>query len=191
MRKITLHIAALLAAVTLVASPVAVLAHNGVDHSNGDTSHGENGDRSGNDDKNEDGTQQNRGARLDAAKLRVCQNREKNIKGIMTRSVDRVTKQVTLFDKIAERTKAFYVDKGNVLTNYDELVAAADAAKAEATASLDDVKDSTTFTCSGEDPKGAAGTFKTEMKELIADLKAYRTAVKNLIVGVKSVQGDQ
>ena len=55
----------------------------------------------------------------------------------------------------------------------------------------DSVKaDSVTFKCDGTDPKGAVSSFKDALKSEIAALQAYRTSVKNLIVGVKSVQGN-
>jgi len=44
------------------------------------------------------------------------------------------------------------------------------------------------FKCDGDNPKGVASTFKDLHKAEIAALKAYKAAVKNLIVGVKSVQ---
>ena len=77
-----------------------------------------------------------------------------------------------------------------MLSNYEELVATADDKKTVAQAAVDKVKaTSVTFKCDGTDPKGAAQSFKDSLKAEIAALKEYKTAVKNLIVGVKSVQG--
>jgi hypothetical protein len=128
--------------------------------------------------------------RLADAKLKACQNREKAINNIMSRIADRGQKQINLFTSIAERTEKFYADKGKTLSNYDALVAEVNAKKAAAQTAVDAVKDgSVTFKCDGSDPKGAASGFKDALKSEIAALKAYRTSVKNLIVGVKSVQG--
>jgi hypothetical protein len=128
--------------------------------------------------------------RLADAKLKACQNREKAITNIMTRLGDRGQKQVDLFSKIADRTEAFYVKKGKTLTNYDALVADVSAKKTAAQTAVDTIKStSVEFKCDGSDPKGVVASFKNSLKTEIAALKAYKTSVKNLIVGVKSVQG--
>lgn len=128
--------------------------------------------------------------RLAAAKLKACQNREKAITNIMSRLSERGQKHVDLFSKIAERTETFYTKKGKTLANYDALVADVAAKKAAAQAAVDTVKStSVEFKCDGTDPKGVVSSFKADLKLEIEALKAYRTSVKNLIVGVKSVQG--
>lgn len=127
--------------------------------------------------------------RLTEAKLKACQNREKNIKNIAARVDDRGTKQLDVFSKIAERTKAFYEEKGNVLGSYDDLVLEVDAKEAAARAAVVEVKAAgSTFACDSTDPKGTIDTFKLSLSARDDALKAYKTAVKNLIVGVKSVQ---
>lgn len=129
-------------------------------------------------------------ARLDAIKLKVCQKRETHINNTMDRVATRGEKQLDVFNKIATRTETFYTTKGKTLSNYDALVADVNAKKAAAEAAVAAVKsDSVTFKCDGIDPKGSAANFKSSLKTEIAALKAYKTAVKNLIVGVKSVQG--
>lgn len=129
-------------------------------------------------------------ARLADAKLKACQNREKAIANIMARLADRGTKQLDVFTKIAERIQGFYTIKGKVLSNYDALVAEVNAKRAAAETAVEAVKNtSIEFKCDGTDPKGAASIFKEALKSEIEALKAYKTAVKNLIVGVKSVQG--
>lgn len=128
--------------------------------------------------------------RLAEAKLKACQNREKVITNIMTRIGDRGQKQVDLFSTIAQRTEKFYVNKGKILASYDTLVADVAAKKAAAQTAVDTIKSTTPdFKCDGTDPKGVAAAFKENLKTEIEVLKAYKTSVKNLIVGVKSVQG--
>lgn len=133
--------------------------------------------------------QQKNQERLAAAKLRVCQQRQSKIKAIINRSVTRAEKQLTLFTTIAERVKVFYAEKGRTVANYDELVAAVDAAKADAQSNLSVLKNLDPFECDVKDPKGNAEAFKVALRMVNEDLKTYRTAVKNLIVGVKSAQG--
>lgn len=131
--------------------------------------------------------QASRQQKLEAAKLKACENREAKITAIMTRSITRAEKQLALFTKISERVKTFYTEKGRVVANYDDLVAAVDTAKAEAEANLETLK-GVDFECSAEDPKGDIEAFKLALKSINQDLKDYRTSVKNLIVGVKSAQ---
>jgi hypothetical protein len=130
--------------------------------------------------------------RLLDAKLRVCKARAKNITGIMNGNVGRTEKQIELFSKIAERTETFYTNKGKTVANYDELVAAVDSAKATAQADVASLKTlvGDGFDCSGSDPKGTAASVKAAIEKTRTDMKAYKTAVKNLIVAVKSAQGD-
>ena len=128
-------------------------------------------------------------AKRTEAKAAVCERRQKNLTRIMTRIADRGDKQIALFSTIAERTQAFYETKGKTLANYDELVADV-AAKKEAaqTAVTKIADDAESLDCSAEDPKAAVTLFKESLKAEIAALKEYKTSVKNLIVGVKSVQ---
>lgn len=127
--------------------------------------------------------------RLADAKLKACQNRQESITSIMGRIGDRGQKQIDLFSTIAERTQTFYTEKGKTLANYDELVSNVEAKKAAAQTTVDTVKStSTEFDCTGENPRGVASTFKESLKAQITALKDYKTSVKDLIVGVKSVQ---
>lgn len=128
--------------------------------------------------------------RLADAKLKACQNRERVINNIMARIADRGSKQLGVFDKITERTEAFYTSKGKALSNYDALVADVNAKRATAQSAVDALKaSSVTFKCDGTNPKGAVQSFKDNLKTEIKALKDYKVAIKNLIVGVKSVQG--
>jgi len=129
---------------------------------------------------------ENQVERLNAVKLKVCEHRKAKITSIMNRSVLRAERQLALFTRIAERVKTFYVDKGYTLANYDELVAAVDAAKADAEANLETFKTLSEFECDADDPKGSIEAFKLAVASVRQDLKDYRTSVKNLIVGVKS-----
>lgn len=126
---------------------------------------------------------------LAAAQLQACQKRETAVNNIIARIVDRSTKQIAVFDTIATRTENFYTSKGQTVANYDTLVAAVNTAKSKAQSDLAAMKTTDTMVCTGNDPKGIVGAFKDDLKLEIADLKAYKTAIKNLIVAVKSVQG--
>lgn len=127
--------------------------------------------------------------RLADAKLKACQNRERTMTNIMSRLGDRGQKQADLFGTIADRTQKYYTDKGLVLANYDELVANVTAKRTAAQETVRTVKATgTSFRCDGDDPKGVASTFKNNLSAEIDALAAYKTSVKDLIVGVKSAQ---
>ena len=130
--------------------------------------------------------------KLKEDKLKICQGHEDRINDSMGRAASRGQEKINLFSKIAERTEAFYVLKGKVLVGYDDLVAALNSQKAAAQAAVDTVKaGSDDFKCDGDNPKAAAKLFKIDVQAMNDALKDYRTAVKNLIVGVKSVQATQ
>lgn len=130
--------------------------------------------------------------KLSAAKLKACENHAERIAQRMTRISERTTKHLAVFDKISERTQAFYTNKGKVLTNYDELVATVAAKRAAAEAAIATVDASKgEFSCDGANPKQTVESFRANLKSSIVALKEYRTAIKNLIVGVKSVNGSQ
>lgn len=127
--------------------------------------------------------------KLKEDKLKICQEREDHISSSMTGAASRGQEKITLFTKIAERTEAFYASKGKVLSNYDDLVAAVTSEKAAAQSAVDTVSaGSDDFKCDSDNPKATANLFKVDVKAMNEALKNYRTAVKNLIVGVKSVQ---
>ena len=125
--------------------------------------------------------------KLDAARLHVCEVHHDVAVNIMKRITDRADKQETTFNAIATRAETFYTAKGHTLSNYDTLVAAVATAKAKVDADLVTLKADAAINCSGSDPKGQLATFKTQAQQLVTDLKAYRTAIKTLIAGIRSV----
>lgn len=126
--------------------------------------------------------------RLSKTKLDVCTKKTKHVNQVMNRVTERATAQLAVFTKISDRTQAFYLSKGKAFAGYDALVKAAAAAKVQAETDIKALKADGAFTCSSTDPKGSVAAFKTKTKLVVTDLKAYKTAVKNLIVAVKSVQ---
>lgn len=130
--------------------------------------------------------------RLQDAQLKRCEAQQKAITNIMGHIADRGQNQLDLFTTIATRVENFYTEKGKTLSNYDSLVADVNAKKAAALTVVSNVKNAdTTFNCSGDDPHGVISGFKTSLQQEISALKEYRTSIKNLIVGVKSVQSTE
>jgi hypothetical protein len=135
--------------------------------------------------------QENKTRRLAAAKLKVCETRKNKITAIINRSVVRTERQLKLFTTIAKRVQKFYTEKNLTVANYDELVAAVDAAKAKTEADLSTFKNLDGFDCSSDDPKGELEEFKMAIESMRQSLKDYRTSVRSLIVGVKTAQGEE
>lgn len=123
--------------------------------------------------------------RLDEARKKACEARSKAILNIVARSAAQGKKHLDTFTKISERVKQFYADKKLTISNYEQLVAAADTKKAAAEAAIQVVKDTTTFDCSGDNPVGTADAFKTKIRAMHQSLKDYRSAINELLVAVK------
>ena len=128
--------------------------------------------------------------RLTETKLRVCKQRQSKISGIMSRSTVRAQKQLEVFTAISERVQAFYEKKGKVSATYDAKLAAVNAAKAAAEADIQALKELKTFDCESSDPKGGGQAYKAALDKVHESLKAYRTAIRELIQDVKKAQGD-
>lgn len=133
--------------------------------------------------------QANGQANLAAARLKSCQNRETAINNIISRIDTRAQNQITLFGTIATRVENFYTSQGKTVSNYAQLVAAVNSAKTQANADFGTLKTNSTFSCSSSNPKAVVTAFQSYLKTEISDLQNYRTAVKNLIVGVASANG--
>ena len=78
------------------------------------------------------------------------------------------------------------------MENYDALVSDIDAKKIEAQAALENAKaNSTQFTCDSDNPKGQLSDFREDMQAFKTALHEYRAAIKNLIVAVRGVVGEE
>lgn len=125
--------------------------------------------------------------RLESKQLEKCQQREKNVQKIMNRINELGDKQLGVFEKISTRTQDFYAAKGYTLANYTDLVGAVDSAQLAAEAQVAATNSfGTDFDCAGENPLGTANAFKASLGTQKAAMKTYKTAIKDLIVGVKS-----
>ena len=138
--------------------------------------------------------QANAETRLTEAKLKVCQNRENAIETRSKQLTKAAGNMLTTFDKIAERAEQYYTAKvvpsGKIVANYDALVAEIASKKQTVQTDLDKATaDATAFSCTGNDPKGQLTQFRTDMQQVKKDLKEYRTAIKNLIVAIRSLTG--
>ena len=129
--------------------------------------------------------------RLEQNQLKICQKHQKTIQNIMSKAGDRGKKQLAVFNKISQRVQAFYENKDRQLDSYNTLLENVNAKKTLAENSVEAAYNySDDFACDADNPKGIAYAFKDKFKAQNSALKEYRTAIKDLIVGVKSVQSD-
>jgi len=132
----------------------------------------------------------------DAQKLKTCQVRERNIKTRLDSLIRLVTNQETKFDAIATRVENRYtqklVPKGKTLGSYDALVADIGAKKAAVDAALNVAKnDVASFSCTASDPKAQLTQHRKDMQAVKAALKDYRKSVRNLVVAVRTLAGEE
>lgn len=136
------------------------------------------------------------GSGLQSGKLQSCQARENAIKTRSTHLVQLVTNMESKFDAIAKRIEDYYTSKavpsGKTVANYDSLVSDIQTKKATIQAALTQVQnDASSFSCTGSDPKTQMTQFRKDMQAVMKALKDYRTSIKNLIVAVHSVIGQE
>jgi hypothetical protein len=134
-----------------------------------------------------DGTEVKR-ERLSTDKLKTCEERQTQVNEIMARILTRTKANFTRITTAAERAEAFYTQQGNVLSNYDALLATVTSTKAAAQAAIDTLSSTSTFSCTSDAPKADIQDFRTHRESKVTAMTAYRDAVKALIKGIKSVQ---
>ena len=124
-------------------------------------------------DKKFDKSRETAKLRLEGTKLKACENREKAINNILDRIAKRGERRLDVYSAIFNRVQEFYEKKGLSVSNYDTLVADVNAKNVD-------------FKCDGSDPKGAAASFKDDLKVQIKALQAYKQSIKNLIMAIKT-----
>ena len=121
------------------------------------------------------------------AKKNVCKNRESSIKKIIERTATNGTHHYEMITKVYDNVKAFATKKNLDAAQFAAEFAAADQAATTAKAAIETARAAgDTFNCDVAAPKSAASVFLAAKKEQAAALKAYRDAVKELLVAVKS-----
>lgn len=124
-------------------------------------------------------------------KLRACQAKENSINKRLTSLDNLVVNMESKFDSIANRVEDYYTSKvvpsGKTVSNYDSLVTEIQTKKiAVQTALTKTQTDTSTFTCTSDDPKALLTQYRKDMQDVKSALKEYRTSIKNLIVAVHS-----
>lgn len=139
-------------------------------------------------EKKREAAQEVKRERLAEVKLKICEKRQTQVNALMDRIVTRSTKHYDHITTASERAQAFYVKQGNVLANYDELVATVASTKSAALTAITELDDKAVFNCTSEAPKADIQDFRDRRAHKIEALSEYRDAVKVLIKAIKSVQ---
>lgn len=131
--------------------------------------------------------QANKTARLSEARKRVCENRARNVEEKAANFVRHAEKHLAVFDKISDRTQDFAEKRDRKPDNYDALLADVASKREQVLTDIAAFKQvAGEFDCEGENPEASGTLLKEQAKVVRESLKEYRTAIKNLIVGVKS-----
>ena len=134
--------------------------------------------------------QEHRKERLSTKRLHVCEDRQDRINEIFSNATDRNKKQLEVFKKIQTLVENFYEDKGLSASGYDAAVTNANDKMTAAQAAID-ASEGLTFDCNSADGAHPGSVIREAMKSRHTALKAYRTAVKDLIVLVKQSLDDK
>lgn len=127
------------------------------------------------------------GKKLDEAKLKACQQREGRIAELMQRMSVRGSNQVGLIAAVQDRAQAFATSKQLSISNYDNLAAAANQAKATAQSAVNAVNDAKAgFACQGNDPGGVGNGFGELVSARADAIQNYRDAVRNMVQAIKT-----
>jgi len=116
--------------------------------------------------------------------LKACLNRQNAIQTIIVRIDTRLQNQLGLFTTIAGRVENFYSKSGKTVSNYSQLLSNVNSTYMTAKNTFSSLQVSTPFSCSASHPHRIVINFISDLKTTITNVKAYKTAVKNLIVGV-------
>ncbi len=130
--------------------------------------------------------------RLNEARLKICEARQKNITNRIKFMQQRAVNIHKAHERAYNLTNKFYTEKlvpnGYSLSNYADLIAEIEANRANVVTLLESTK--TTggeFDCSSDDPKGQADAFREDMKALIDANQAYKISIKNFIQAVRDL----
>ena len=117
-----------------------------------------------------------------AQRLKICENREKTINNKVNAFGGHAESYLNRLDGIFEKVQAYQTEQQLPVSNYDELVQAVAGAQTDATTAVAALKVvAVNIDCSADDPAAGLSTVKEAAHEARDALKAYRTALKNLV----------
>ncbi|HET8709705.1 MAG TPA: hypothetical protein VFL85_05530 [Candidatus Saccharimonadales bacterium] len=133
---------------------------------------------------------QNKEEKTAAQRQKVCANIQKAVNNKLSAFDSHADSYLTRLDTAYTKLKDYQSTKNAQVDNWNDLLTAADAKKADATASVDALKAlGTSIDCTSNDPAGMLASVKSGAASTRDSLKAYRTALKNIIVALAHANG--
>lgn len=132
--------------------------------------------------------------RLAGSRLQACEKVEQSLTTRSNKMSQTLTKLLGVLEKLQEKIgtlAAKRIGQGKTITGYSALVAAANEAKEQSVAAIAEVKDPPAIDCSSDNPKAAVTEFKSSFKSAREALHNYHRTVRNLLVAVASVTGQE
>jgi hypothetical protein len=130
-------------------------------------------------------------SKLSQVGLERCLQRERQIKLMIGSSVEHFERKSDVLTKISDRVQDFADRQSTKPSNYLTLVAAVESAHEAVLEEMDDLEDAGEFSCQDNHPKRTLINFLDHIRTQRSLVKDYQQAVRDLIVGVKSAQGQQ
>lgn len=130
--------------------------------------------------------------KLNESRLKICQSREERISNRFMNLKSLGAQMVQAHEGHVVKVDYFYnntlVPQGFVLENYEVLKADMATKKTAVNTAMEQVRASgQDFSCSSEDPKAQADTFRINMSKLITANKEYKASVRAFVVAIREL----
>lgn len=125
-------------------------------------------------------------ARTEAERQQACTARQKALTTRMSNAVRQAKKYESVIDTAYSRVKSFHDSKNLNVSDYATLTAAVDAAQANAKSSVEALQSlDVSVDCSSQTVADSVSAYQSAVKNTRDSLKAYRTALVDLINSLK------
>lgn len=134
-----------------------------------------------------EGRQDQSANRLSENRLQKCQEHSDKINQLMQQASERSTQKLATLDQVAKRVQEFYRNRDYNVAQYDDLVASVNQKREDAVTALSQMNvDGEQFRCNGDNPDATLAAYRDAHKAKSAAIKEYKTAVRELILAIKS-----
>lgn len=125
-------------------------------------------------------------------KQEICERREARLQKLLPKLTNSAGRLQSNTDRMFERVKGFY-EKGQLsVSNYDELVANVETAKATSAAAVENIKEfEFDLSCEDREAGNRLAGFREAVREARTSIKAYRTTLVKLISALRSAIADK
>lgn len=133
---------------------------------------------------------QNKQEKTAAQRQKVCVHIQKAVNNKLSAFDDHADSYLTRLNTAYTKLKDYQSTKNVTVSNWNDLLTAADDKQAAASASVDALKAlGTSVDCTSSDPAGVLASIKSGAASTRYTLKDYRTSLKNIIVALAHANG--